>query len=197
MTGKKDQETRRPSVSNQGTPMGAIAQVEVAVNAKVDEFTSMVREYKLRGYRFALQMVGNSEDALDLTQEAFLRLHRHWHRRDPSRPMGPWFYSILRNLAIDLLRKRASRKEDALEAAPEAHSGPGPEILAEKSELKARVWKAISQLPPAQREVVILRDLHGLSYAEIAETLSVPTSTVTSRLHDARERLRRKLERYL
>lgn len=172
-------------------------QLGTRVSAESDEFTALVKQYRLRAFHFALQMVGNREDALDLTQEAFLRLHRHWHRRDPARPFAPWFYSILRNLAIDLLRKRTSLKEDDLEAAPERGAGLGPEALAEQNELKALVWRAIGHLPPALREVVVLKDLHGFTYAEIAHTLGIPVTTVTSRLHDARERLRRKLERYL
>jgi RNA polymerase sigma-70 factor (ECF subfamily) len=174
-----------------------MVQAEMSKGAEVDEFAGLVRDYKLRAFHFALQMVGHTEDAMDLTQEAFIRVHRHWNRRDRSRPFAPWFYSILRNLAIDLLRKRTSLREEALEAAKVEPAGPGPEILAEQSELKARVWKAISGLPQAQREVVILRDLHGFTYAEIAETLGVPVSTVTSRLHDGRERLRSRLEKYL
>jgi RNA polymerase sigma-70 factor (ECF subfamily) len=177
--------------------MEAVAHAGVGVRAEADDLTAVVREYRVRAYHFALQMLGNSEDALDVTQEAFLRLHRHWHRRDPARPLAPWLYSILRNLAIDLLRRRASLKEDPLEAAPERASGAGPEILAERSEIKARVWEAIRRLPAAQKEVVILRDLHGLTYAEIAEALNVPVSTVNSRLHDARDALRRKLERHV
>lgn len=177
--------------------MEAVAHAGVRLREETDDLTAAVREYRVRAYHFALQMVGNSEDALDVTQEAFLRLHRHWHRRDRSRPLAPWLYSILRNLAIDLLRRKASRKEDPIEAAPDAAPVAGPEILAERSEIKARVWRAIDSLPAAQKEVIVLRDLHGLAYAEIAEALSVPVSTVNSRLHDARETLRRKLERYM
>lgn len=159
-------------------------------------FEQIVDQYKVRAFHFLLQMVGNREDAMDLTQEAFLRVHQHWYRRDGSRPFGPWFYLILRNLAVDHFRKRKARKEDPLEVVPEAEE-LGPEILAEQSERKAVVWGAIRRLSPAQREVVILRDLHGLSYAEIAQTTGESVTTVNSRLHHAREVLRKKLERYL
>jgi RNA polymerase sigma-70 factor (ECF subfamily) len=177
--------------------MEAVAQVGVRVTVEADDLSAVVREYRVRAFHFALQLLGNPEDALDVTQEAFLRLHRHWHRRDRSRPLGPWLYSILRNLAIDQIRKRSTWREDPIENAPRESAGPGPEALAETGELKAMVWKAINELPPAYREVVILRDLHGLTYAEIAEVLGVPSTTVNSRLHDAREALRRTLERYV
>ncbi len=178
--------------------MEAVAHLaEMTVAVPTDEFTLLVREHRSRAFYFALQMVGNREDAMDITQEAFLRLHRHWHRRDPERPFAPWMYAIVRNLAIDFLRKRKSRRETDLDAAANHPAGAGPEVLAEQSEVKAAVWKAINQLPPAQREVVILRELHGLSYAEIAEVTGEPVTAINSRLHDAREKLRSKLERYL
>lgn len=161
------------------------------------ELTETFREYRLRIFHFALQKVGNREDALDITQDTFLRLHRHWHRREEGKPLAPWIYAIARNLSIDVLRKRGSRREDDLETAPRQHRGPGPEALAQQNETKARVWNAINQLPEALRETLILRDIHGLSYAEIAQALDVPTTTVTSRLHDARQKLRKKLEKYL
>jgi RNA polymerase sigma-70 factor (ECF subfamily) len=161
------------------------------------EFEALVGEYRLRAFHFALQIVGNREDAMDVTQEAFLKVHRSWGMRDPSRPFAPWFYAILRNMAIDFLRKRASRREESPETAPDVSHRPGPEALAVKGEVQARVWEAIAQLPEAQREVLVLRDLHGFSYKEIAEIVGEGTTTVNSRLHDARETMRRKLRRYL
>ena len=163
----------------------------ILVNPSADEFEDLFHRYWQRGFHFALQTVGNREDAMDLAQEAFLRVHRHWGRKDSHRPFAPWFFKILRNLAIDRLRRRAVRPES--QEVPETDPGPGPEVLAERSEIKARVWQAISRLPEPQREVLILRDIHGFSYKEIAEIDGTSVSTVTSRLHSARETLRRKL----
>lgn len=173
------------------------AGVEMRPTAAPQEFDQFVKEFRLRGFHFALQLVGNREDAMDITQEAFLRVHRSWNRRDPNRPFAPWFYAIVRNLAIDWLRKRTSLREDGSESIPDISPRHGPDVLAEKSELKRQVWLAIEQLPQDQRETLILRDLHGFAYKEIAEILRVPASTVNSRLHDAREALRRKLRRCL
>lgn len=161
------------------------------------EFTELFAQYRLRAYHYALQMLGNPDDALEVTQEAFLRLHRHWRRRDPSRPFAPWMYSVVRNLAIDLLRKRASRRECEIEAAPEASPVASPEQDSERRQLSERLWREIERLPEAQREVLLLRDWHGLSYAEIAEATGASVTTVNSRLHDARSRLRERLRRYL
>jgi RNA polymerase sigma-70 factor (ECF subfamily) len=161
------------------------------------EFTELFAQYRLRAYHYALQMLGNPDDALEVTQEAFLRLHRHWRRRDPCRPFAPWMYSVVRNLSIDLLRKRAGRRECEIEAAPEAAPVASPEQDSERRELSERLWREIARLPEAQREVLLLRDWHGLSYAEIAEATGASVTTVNSRLHDARSRLRERLRRYL
>ena len=110
------------------------AVAEVSTAQQETEFAGLFREYKLKAYHYALQTVGNAEDAMDVTQEAFLRLHRHWHRRDCSRPFAPWLYSVVRNLAIDLLRKRNTRKESGMEAAaPTPSPLPTPVSLARGS----------------------------------------------------------------
>jgi RNA polymerase sigma-70 factor (ECF subfamily) len=135
---------------------------------------------------------------MDVTQEAFLRLHRHWGRRDRSRPFAPWLYSVVRNLAIDLLRKRSTRKECDLEAvAPWPSSTASPETETFRQECSAALWREIQRLPDIQREALLLRDWHGLSYSEIAATTGATVTTVNSRIHDARVRLRERLRRYL
>ncbi len=176
--------------------MEAIIQIEEAVTTNAEELSLLVKQHRVRAFHFMLQMVGNREDAMDLTQEAFLKVHSNWDRRDPDRSLVPWFYRILRNVAIDHLRRRSSRKEYALENMIEP-STESSLPLARQLELRTRIWEAIGKLPDEQREVVILRDVHGMTYAEIGSTVDVPTTTVTSRLHHAREKLRQDLERYL
>ena len=167
------------------------------VGAQDTEFIELFHEYKLKAFHFALQTVGNRDDAMDVTQEAFLRLQRHWRRRDRSRPFAPWLYSVVRNLAIDVLRKRSTHKECGIEAAPEAAPTPTPELDVQRKELSERLWSEIQRLPEVQREALLLRDWHGLSYAEIADATRTNVTTVNSRLHDARLRLRERLRRYL
>ena len=166
------------------------------MQADPDEFTALVSEYRTRAFHFLLQIVGNREDALDLLQEAFIRLYTKSERRDPSRPVAPWLYRILRNLAIDHLRRRSYRRVYELDeqrdgGAVDAESAP------ESSELKIQLWKAINELPEAQKEVFILREMHGLSYAEMSEVTGEPVTTVTARLHHARHKLREDLRGYL
>jgi RNA polymerase sigma-70 factor, ECF subfamily len=165
--------------------------------AHAAEFEEFFKQYRLRAFSFALQMAGNREDAMDLTQEAFLRLHRDWKRRDPPQPAAPWFYKVLRNLAIDLLRKRAAGRECAVEELLLESGEPDPESAAARNELTARVWEAIRRLPIDQREALLLRDWHGLSYAEIAEAVGASAGTVSSRIHDARTTLRKRIGRRL
>ena len=171
--------------------------VDANVAGQDVEFIELFHEYKLKAFHFALQTLGNREDAMDVTQEAFLRLQRHWSRRDRSRPFAPWLYSVVRNLAIDVLRKRSSHKECEIEAAPEAAPIPTPELDVQRRELSRRLWTEIQRLPEVQREALLLRDWHGLSYAEIAQSTGTNVTTVNSRLHDARARLRERLRRYL
>ncbi len=173
---------------------------EAALEAGAGEAAGLAaffQEHKRRAYQFALQMVGDPDDALELTQEAFLRLHRHWKRRDCSQPARAWMYAVLRNLAIDLLRKRAVRRQAESGDLEEAAGEPDPEALAERRQMSAAIRQAIERLPPAQREALLLKDFHGLSYAEIARVTGTTPALVASRLHDARQRLRRRLARYL
>ena len=174
-----------------------MAEMTTAGAEQAAEFTAFFNQYRRRAFAFALQLSGNREDAMDLAQEAFLRLHRQWGRGDPPQPLVPWFYKVLRHLAIDLLRKRAAGRECAVEPLLVACSAPSPEAAAASRELTARVWRAIGALPLNQREAVLLRDWHGLSYAEIAEAVGTSVANVTSRLHDARTALRREVGRYL
>lgn len=170
-----------------------------AVAAQAEEAASLAAfflRYKRQAYWFAYQMVGSAEDAMDLTQEAFLRLHRRWPRLESPASALPWLYAVLRNLAIDLLRRRAVQAQ-AEAAASGDGTAPDPESLAERQQLAQALWRAIRRLPEAQREVLLLRDFHGFRYAEIARITGASPALVASRLHDARERLRRQLARYL
>ena len=161
------------------------------------DISAVFREYHLRLFHYALQLVGDREEAMDITQEAFLRLHRHWSRRDESKPIVAWLYAIARNLSIDHLRKRGVRAETEENPNLADHRTRDPEGLASNSELREKLWGAIHALPDPLREVILLRDWHGMRYAEIAEVTGVNSSTVTSRLYEARQRLRNELRGYL
>lgn len=147
-------------------------------------------------YVFALQLTGGSDAARDIAQDSVLRFFQHLDRFDADRPVEPWLYQIVRNRVRDLSRRNRLRRHESLETWLEhgshetADPAADPAADAERHELRQRVWRAISQLSDAHREIIVLRDYHDLSYREIAKVLSIPQGTVMSRLHTARKSLR-------
>lgn len=171
--------------------------VERSAESGLESFAGFFERGRKRAYCFALHLVGDREEAMDITQEAYLRLHERWPQRDPARDPTAWLYSVIRNLAIDHLRRRARRPEADVDQALLRSPAAGPEKAAEQSELAGRLWEAIGSLPPEQREILLLRDWHGLDYGQIAEVLGLSLGTVSSRLHHAREKVREQMRRYL
>ncbi len=173
-------------------------------------FEVIVNRHMKDAYFIALGLVGNREDALELSQEAFFRAYKNLDRLNDKEKFFPWFYQILRNLCFSHLRKRKVRRAYELEAS-DGESGTGdstpyprsasgsdsfdPETVAERNESKDRVWKAISRLDEKHREVIVLRHFRNLSYDEMAKVLFCNRGTVTSRLYYARKRLKEILDR--
>jgi len=154
-----------------------------------------------RCYYAALGMVGSPQDAEDLSQEAFARAFRARARLDPERPFYPWMYQILRRLCYNYTRDTSSRRRKMERAggwlvaqATARAAADDPERVRATDALRERLERAISELPPAQREVFVLKEFEGLKYREIAELLDVPIGTVMSRLYAARQRLAERLE---
>lgn len=163
---------------------------------ETEAFGELVRRYMRRAYYGALGLVGNHEDALDLSQEAFARAYRARARIDPELPFYTWLYQILRRLCFNFVRDRRSRRDKLHQAsswlADEAGTRVGetdPQRAVETTELRERVRAAIEQLPDREREVLVLKEFEGLRYREIAELLGIPDGTVMSRLYTARKRL--------
>jgi len=164
-------------------------------------FEIVVNRHMKDAYFIALGLVGNREDALELSQEAFYRAYRHYDQLKEKGKFFPWFYQILRNLCFSHLRKRKVRRAGSLDDMDGMPGEPAmgdcfdPEMVAEKNEAKVRVWKAISRLDEKHREVIILRHFRNLSYEEMAKVLFCNRGTVTSRLYYARKRLKEILDR--
>jgi len=160
-------------------------------------FEQAVVEHKDRVHGYAAMMLRDRVEAQDVAQEALVRLWRHREEVDGSLA-GVWLLRTTRNLCIDRLRRRVVRSE--VEDGPEVlerHDGgaPDPERLAGSSETGRAVLRALAGLSEADRTVVVLREVQGLPYEEIAGTLGVPLGTLKARLHRARERLRAELVR--
>ncbi len=160
---------------------------------------ALARRYRQAAYLLALQMLGNRDDAMDVTQDAMLRFFSTLGGFDATRRVQPWLFTIVRNQVRDHWRRRQRRPADAAGesdalveqlAAPQ----PSPEADLHRRELRERVWRALAALPAAKREIIVLRDFHDLSYSEIAQVLDIPIGTVMSRLHGARRQLRARLE---
>jgi RNA polymerase sigma-70 factor (ECF subfamily) len=161
-------------------------------------FEALVREHQDRIYAFCTRMLGEPEEAFDVTQEIFLAVHRHLDGFRADASLTTWLYRIARNHCLNRLqyleRRGRGRKDEYGEgneqAITESQGGaPRPdEVLASRQE-QARVQRAVGRLDHDQRALVVLRDLEGLSYEAIAEVAELPLGTVKSRLHRARERL--------
>lgn len=163
-------------------------------------FGELVTRYMERAYYTALGLVGNHDDALDLSQEAFARAFRARATIDAQRPFFPWLYQIIRRLCFNHMRdQRAHRRklETAGSWLADTTMGarpPSPERELERAELRERVAAAIRQLPAREREALVLREFEELRYREIAELLRIPIGTVMSRLYRARRSLAAVLE---
>ena len=159
-------------------------------------FEPLFVRYRNAAYHFALGLVGSPDEAMDVTQEAFVRAYQAIGRFRPGAPFEPWFYRILRNLCLNALRRRKTWQTVTWDAVGEIR-GDGAESASaavERREIQELVWIALSELPPEQREIIVLKDFQDRSYKEIAGILDCPVGTVMSRLYYARQALKAKLD---
>jgi RNA polymerase sigma-70 factor (ECF subfamily) len=155
---------------------------------KVEAYNVLVSRWDKRVFNYLLRLVGDREDAMDLSQDVFLKAYQSLNRlEDPAR-FGPWLFRIAHNEAFSLLRKR--RPEVDLEAVPPV-GGARPRL--EPLELSLAVERALSRLSADQREAVVLKIYQGFKFEEMAEVLGCPASTVKSRLYSALDLLKQTL----
>jgi len=175
--------------------------VSQARNGDAEASNELVRRYRKPAFHFALQLTGNREDAMDVTQDAMLRFIDTLERFELGRPVQPWLFRIVRNKAYDHGRRQKVRRAESLDellekgmpAPREVSDHPSRKL--ELDELRQRVWTGLMKLSKNQREILVLREYQDLSYGEISEVLDVPTGTVMSRLHRARGALRKVLSK--
>lgn len=168
------------------------AVVQRILSGEKDAYEVIVKKYQARAYRAALGWVGNTQDALDLSQDAFIKAYRALRRFDTGRSFFAWFYVILRNTCFNFLRKRKRELTISLDFAPA--ESVATEDEARRAEVKRQVWRAIASLPDDAREVMVLKYFEEMSYKEIAEAVGCPIGTVMSRLYYGRKKLRKALE---
>jgi RNA polymerase sigma-70 factor (ECF subfamily) len=161
-----------------------------------EAFGVLVKKHAGRAIRGAYMLLGNHEDALDASQEAFARAWRHIRRFRGQAKFYTWYSALMRNVCLSRLRRRRRHRTAELVEEPVGPRGEwDPSLLAERNERAERLWRAIGQLPVNHREIIDLSHFQHLSYKEIAETLAIPIGTVMSRLHHARKTLREVLGR--
>ena len=171
--------------------------IERCRNGASEAFEAIVDRYKKQSYSIALGLVGNHEDALDLSQEAFVRAYKNIGKLNNDGKFFPWFYQILKNLCFTHLKKKKRRQmaslyneQGQINAPPADGDWFVPDAVMERSETKDRVWQAISKLSEKHREVIVLRHFENLSYEQIASAMHCSKGSVMSRLYHARKNLR-------
>lgn len=152
----------------------------------------LVERHKKLAFSLALGLVGNKDDAYDISQEAFLRVYRSARTFDSSKPFLPWFYTIISNLCRSLLRRRSVREYrtvdlDDISFLLVDHATPEQDYI--RRELVANLRQALMKLPFKDREIITLQHFRNMSYDEIAALLDIPRGTVMSRLYYARKKL--------
>ena len=173
-----------------------------ALAGREESFEELVRRYQRPIVAYVYRMVGDYDSALDLTQEVFIRIYNSLGRYRPEFKFSTWIYRIAHNAAIDHLRRSDSSRTEDLEVEgeggqtfqrPLASKAPTPEQLSERNERRGEIEEVVRQLPPAYRELIVLRHAHDFSYDEIAEVTGLPLGTVKNRIFRAREAMRAQL----
>lgn len=169
---------------------------------QTSRFTELVVSYQDRLFSAMVAMVGNRQDAEDITQEAFTKAFLKLDTFQAQSSFFTWLHRIAFNLAIDL-RRRGARARTVGKVAMEVvgddlvSSEISPPNATEQNETQHKVYSALAMIDPERRSVITLRDLQGLDYAEIAQVLEIPIGTVRSRLHRARLELKEILSEYM
>ena len=172
--------------------------VRKVLGGDANAFETLVLEYEKIVYNIALRMTGNSEDAADMTQEAFIKAYNSLQSFRGDSKFSVWLYRIVSNVCLDFLRSKNRRptvslsvedddgEDTQLDVADESQS---PELLLDRKLTRDSVRRGLDSLPPDYRQILLLREIQGLSYDEIAQALSLEVGTVKSRIFRARKRL--------
>lgn len=172
--------------------------VRKVLQGDVNAFEKLVTEYEKGVYAIAQRMTANPEDAADMTQETFIKAYNSLQSFRGDSKFSVWLYRIASNVCLDFLRSRSRKptvslsveddegEETELDVADESQS---PELLLERGLTRDAVRRGLQALPPDYRQILLLREIQGLSYEEIADALRIEVGTVKSRIFRARKRL--------
>ncbi|GAC1341054.1 MAG: RNA polymerase sigma factor RpoE [Myxococcales bacterium] len=183
--------------------------MKAAQGGDPDAFRRLVERYQRRVYQLALGMVKDADEAMDIAQETFMRVHRYLPSFKGDSAFFTWTYRIATNLCLDAARKRgrgervslrSGEEQDAdVEAAmdPPSAALAGPQRAALNEELKGKLAEALAELSENHRAILLLREVDGLSYEDLSKVLGIRKGTVMSRLFHARLKMQNKLREYL
>jgi len=177
-------------------------------------FRQLIERYQRKAYAVAFGMLKNREEALDVTQEAFIKIHKHMDCFKGDASFYTWLYRILFNLCVDVLRKHKGRAlvdmelEEALNREEEEKGesphgllssslGTSPQKNVLQKELAQKLQEAMASLPEIYRAVLLMREIEGMSYEDLSKTLKIPKGTVMSRLFHARAKMQQQLAPYI
>jgi RNA polymerase sigma-70 factor (ECF subfamily) len=170
-------------------------------------FQTLFERYHRRAFAIAIGVVKRPEDALDVVQDAFIKVHKHIGNFQGTSSFYTWLYRIVMNLAIDHIRKARKVTEWGDDVQRDDDAGDGtlvphmpdenPSKAVVRRELSAKINAALETLPEYHRAVILLREVEGMSYEEMAQVLDVPKGTIMSRLFHARRKLQEQLQPYL
>lgn len=197
-----------PRASNQAASDAETEQdlrlIERAQQGDQAAFRRLVERHQRRAFGIAVALVRDEEDAHEVVQEAFIRVYRGLSQFHGGSSFFTWLYRIVTNLSIDVIRRPARREqplgdelERELDAAPALVRGfdaSDPFVELHRSELRRVIERALDELPPYHRGVIVMREIQGMSYEEMAAAMNVSKGTIMSRLFHARRKLEKALE---
>jgi len=200
--------SRRPGASNRAERQREAEEdrvlVERAQQGDREAFRQLVQRHQRRAFAIAVGLVRDENDAREIVQEAFLRVFKSLKRFKGGSSFFTWLYRIVTNLAIDHMRKPARRETELFDnpqIADDADAFPfmsrvdggNPSEAIRRREIAERIQQALDALPPYHRAVIIMREVEGMSYQQMAEAMEVSKGTIMSRLFHARQKLQRAL----
>ena len=172
--------------------------VQCVLDGDVNAFERIVREYEKNVYNLALRMTSDREDALDLSQEVFIKAYNSLRGFRGESKFSVWLYRIVSNTCLDFLRSRSRRSESSLSVENDDGESTeleipdeslSPETLYDRKLTRSALQRGLDSLPEDQRKILLLREIQGLSYDEIGRVLSIESGTVKSRIFRARKKL--------
>jgi RNA polymerase sigma-70 factor (ECF subfamily) len=192
-------------------PTDDLTLVQRARSGDTRAFRLLVERYQKKVYAVALGMVKDREDAMDVVQEAFIKVHRSLDNFKADATFYTWLYRITVNVCIDVIRRRGTLRSESVEfderlehdlgeanlGAVSSQLGTNPEKTVLRRELGEKIEEALQQIPEKHRAILLLREVDGLSYEELAEALEIPKGTVMSRLFHARAKVQKLLSESL